>query len=224
MSHPFDTRPPSAQLVEFCEDLFPLVKRAMRDSVALESLSHKQKGGRSVTLEAAKVGFPRDNISRVKLERDVTGEAWKKAFFYPSGIYVGRDNLVSDGALRFFKSRSVPEAGWRMLREPEQKHIDPGHRQGSPELMSSSGAQLIHEHVWTGTMAWEGCMALYRHGTIAELIHSNYCTAWVLRAEDKKLEKSHRGNCLADAFAHYRSLGISLYREGPAPGSPILVN
>jgi hypothetical protein len=191
----------------------------MRDAVAFESLPQKEKGGRAVTLNAAKLGFPRGAAWRTEFEHDVTAYIWTQGFFYPSGIYVGRENLVSDGALVFLRSRGMPNAGWRMLRDPEQKYVDPGKRQGLLAEMALTGAKLIQEHVWTGGMAWEGCMALYRQGilgpgTLAELIHSNYCTAWVLRTENDLLEKSKRGTCLADSLAHYRSKGISLYREG----------
>lgn len=217
MSHPFDPRPPSQQLLEFCEDSYPLVKRAMRDAVTFESLPKRERGGRNVTLTAAKEGFHRGVSWRTKFEHDVTTYVWSQSFFYPSGIYVGRDNLASGGALEFLRSRGYPEAAWRMSRE-DQLHVDPGKRQGPLAELALTGAKLILEHVWTGGMAWDGCMALYRQGilspgTLAELIHSNYCSAWVLRTENKALEKTERGSCLSEALSHYRSKGISLYRE-----------
>lgn len=220
MSHPFEARPPSQQLLSFCEDSYPLVKRAMRDAVAFEKLPKQPRGGRAVTLAAAKDGFPRGVAWRTKFEHDVTTYIWSQGFFYPSGIYTGRENLVSGGALEFLKGRGLPEAAWRMSRE-DQLHVDPGKRQGPLAELALTGAKLILEHVWTGGMAWEGCMALHRQGilspaTLAELIHSNYCSAWVLRTENKLLEKTERGSSLAEALDHYRSKGISLYREGDA--------
>ena len=190
----------------------------MSDAVKFENLPKAPRGGKAATLAAAVQGFPRGTSWRAKFEHDVTTYVWSQGFFYPSGIYTGRDNLVSEGALAFLRSRGFPDAGWRLTRD-EQVHVDPGKRQGPLAEIALTGAKLVLEHVWTGGMGWNGCMALYRQGilgavALADLIDSNYCTAWVLRTENKLLEKTKRGTCLSEALSHYRAKGISLYREG----------
>ena len=220
MNTPLVNGPASPSLHTFFTAKFPQVKLTMETHVAAQRVvASRRRKGEPVqeAWESAKAGFPRSAAWLTKQQAKHLKTDFKHSVFYLAEGYVGRPSLVSGGAAKFFSDAGVPNAGWRLTRE-EQGHFDRGPRQGKKDDLEKSGAKLIHEHVWTGEMAWEACLQLYVEGNLSvdslvELFHTNFCTAWVLRSENKALNKSKRGKDITSALAHYRSRGVSLYRE-----------
>lgn len=93
-----------------------------------------------------------------------------------------------------------------------------GHEQTDFDPNGKTRGDFFLEHVFTGTMLIHAVEKLIQRRrfsakTLAALIRKEFCVAWILKDENRKLNKQHktdRGRSLAEAKEIYSCLGIRL--------------
>jgi hypothetical protein len=131
---------------------------------------------------------------------------FKQGFYYQLSRYLPQYHLVSRSALELSKELGFEDECWKMQWDDQPKY-DP------------SGRKTFHiEHIFTGKMFFLALKSLNDSGelnqeTLLQFILANYRTAWILKEEDRRLTKCHRGATLEDALNHYKVMGIELIHK-----------
>ena len=154
--------------------------------------------------------------SMVRVRTQAGRYSRQQAFFYQAEWWLDVRPLVSEAAYAYARQMrwADPNCIWS-LRRSDVRRVD-------GKAISECG--LIYEHVYTGWMfgrdlglLWERSRNGLDADAVAELLSTNYQTAWITREEDKLLPRSERGKSLKDALGFYQENGITLL---PRPTRP----
>lgn len=153
------------------------------------------------------------SIANQCLTREGESKSFKSLhiwYLYRQSFYGFEDYLdwskccrVSEQAQAVYQ-KIRPGEDMRINKWKDQPRFDDGRQRG----------KFHFEHVYTGDMFRDAVDSL--HGIertpekIMQIIEENFCVAWILKEENKKLPPSKRGENLRNALGVYKEKGIKL--------------